>query len=142
MFQVTISLGTQPGDDDVISNTSVSVKDTEFTFTDLDLHNYQTYYVTLTMRNEAGLVAMATANITVLTTPPNVTDTHVGVANVTYMTLNGSVEVGLVEDTSQLQYDLPGNVEEEVEYFGTFPFYLFLSNMHTSIYIKFRSRTT
>jgi hypothetical protein len=121
MIQINVGLGTSPGLDDLVSLTTVNVKQLQHAFHDLEglLQEDETYYFILQVTNQADLTSEGSANFTVMTSPPDAKAVGVSMPNVTSVSVGG-VEVGVVENTDNLQVDLSVDpaLEMEVEYFG------------------------
>lgn len=118
--ELKVGLGTKPGLDNLVAMVAVDSKQIQYVFADLFhlLRDNVTYYVTARAQNQAGLTGQASTNVTVMTSPPDVTAVALSMPNVTTVTIGGA-EVGLVENSDNLQLDLDlGPVSGvDVEYF-------------------------
>ncbi|XP_070206105.1 uncharacterized protein [Littorina saxatilis] len=105
--EVRVSLGSRPGDDDIIPKVAVDENHGQYIFTGLEPHLEEgnVYFITLQAENEAGLVSEAWTNFTLHTSPPDMTAYHVTMGNVTSVTVE-DVTLGVTENTDQLELDL------------------------------------
>ena len=123
--EVTVSLGTRPGLDDVIEKVTLDQKQDHYVFTNLSslLKEDGVYYITIEAQNEAGLVSDAWSNFTVHTSPPDLSVVRLSVGNVTTVSVGG-VRLGLMENTENLQLDLdidPALADDmDIEYYGRY----------------------
>ena len=123
--EVTVSLGTRPGLDDVIEKVTLDQKQDHYVFTNLSslLKEDGVYYITIEAQNEAGLVSEAWSNFTVHTSPPDLSVVRLSVGNVTTVSVGG-VRLGLMENTENLQLDLdidPALADDmDIEYYGRY----------------------
>ncbi|KAK7496755.1 hypothetical protein BaRGS_00011964, partial [Batillaria attramentaria] len=91
---VSLSVGTQPGLEDIATTVRLRPSAREYVFDNLAplLVENETYFVTLEVQNEAGLVSQAWSNFTVQTTPPDLSAVTLSLPNVT-MTKVGDVDI-------------------------------------------------
>lgn len=118
--EVKVSLGTQPGLDDVVQQILIEHQ-TEYIFTNFSspLEETGVYFITVEAINAAGLSTQAWRNFTVDTVPPDMSGVTPEQPNVTSVNFSG-VEMGMMESTDQLQIDLnfPSTAAVDVQYYG------------------------
>lgn len=102
IFLQRVSLGTQPGIDDIVSWTSVDHLATKHTFKDIfpPLSEKNTYYLSVEVTNAASLVSISNVTFTVLTSPPDMSVLSTVLENVNFYLLNVTdVSIGITNST-------------------------------------------
>lgn len=137
ILEVRISLGMHPGLGDVVPWMPKDKTQTAHIFTNLQppLKEGGVYYVTVEVKNEAGLTSQAWSNFTVETILPDMSALTLQQPNVTSVTYSG-VELGLMEGTDHLEINLDLNPAAtgvtNVEYYGMYRLPLFYTEFKSS----------
>nr|KAG5704401.1 hypothetical protein BaRGS_031107 [Batillaria attramentaria] len=107
IIEVSLRLGTQPLLGDISAPVYLKQAEKDYIFKHLSplLQEDETYYVTLEVKNEAGMTSRAWSNFTVHTVPPDMSAVSVSLPNITVMSVGG-VDVGILDNVEHLEIDL------------------------------------